>query len=392
VLTRAGIVWLSLSLSIVAAELLFLEESTLIFIESSKALLQMFPFVFAAALYCLKSPQTPFDSLLLHHEFNATCSLMLAAVISYGVSISLFIMGADFAALSVASFTIVFSVSTPSLLSTLWIPLQIARSGQWDETQMIESVTLNRGLFKNRKIGPDGRRAKNLREELGILFRSKLKLNALFFWMTKEFNNEAILAFIEMAQFKEFVIELIQTADPQFFEAEVLRNRFVFHDHVPKSSIVFNQRELAAIALDAVRLEQITEDVELQIDPQINPVERPQSMTINSVINNSPRSPSAGCEGRPRPDVVLGPDDMETIRSRMHQLFLKYICESAPLELNLPWALKNRFCALDAESYRSLGEMDMVMAYDDILREMLSYIEQSYRRLILHLRTEMEEL
>lgn len=69
----------------------------------------------------------------------------------------------------------------------------------------------------------------------------------------------------------------------------------------------------------------------------------------------------------------------------MDQLFLKYIRINSQHEINIAGSLRNQFYEMNANHYESLSAMEMVTAYDNILREMLSMIEQSYRRLIAKL-------
>ena len=104
-----------------------------------QAFCQVIPLVFIGVIYC-KTDKSQTDNLMLQYEFKKTYILLLIVVT---VSILL------------------FSMSAHSLFPTVWIPLRIKNSGQWNGRLLLETITLTNGIFQNRRMDKDGNTARN---------------------------------------------------------------------------------------------------------------------------------------------------------------------------------------------------------------------------------------
>merc|ERR1719334_1662799 len=115
-------------------------------------------------------------------------------------------------------------------------------------------LILKEGLFKDRALNPDG--TVPYIEEIRNLFMDKEKMKVLARGMIRGWTLESFLGLVEMAQFKERVIAVIKEQNEHFIEGDHDRQRFKFHDHCPKSSIVFSGK------LDDEDLGKLVEDAE----------------------------------------------------------------------------------------------------------------------------------
>merc|ERR1712087_67029 len=105
-------------------------------------------------------------------------------------------------------------MTAPSLFSTMWIPLKIKLSKQWDDELIIDSINLTEGPFKGR------RRGTSIEDEVNGMFQSEEKMDALIAWMRREWSAEAMLSLIEMSQFKESLIQHIAAQNKQFADSQ----------------------------------------------------------------------------------------------------------------------------------------------------------------------------
>merc|ERR1711971_239751 len=126
----------------------------------------------------------------------------------------------------------VFSVSLPSLLSTLWIPHKLMVLNQKYDQALVSpraiEMSATRSDVSMRYHGA-------FHMELLATLKNEQQFERFIQFMFRDFSSEAMLGFIEMVQFKEcFVKEM------QFNEELDCIYMHSLYENVPKSSIVYN--------------------------------------------------------------------------------------------------------------------------------------------------------
>ena len=261
------VLFLSIFMSLLTSSAAFLENCTSLTAEfyspsrSIQAICMLLPMLFIVVLYLIsrKSFETA-DNMMIRDEFQSTCILMILFLIGYAVVIILnvFVDHATAAFLAATIFWY-FWMSFPSFIATIWIPNRVKRNEQSGRTMSARNLALQRGLFKGHVAG-----RYSIRTDLTMVFGSALKMKALMNCMVRDFASECSLCFVEMAQFKEYAIMLIQRRNPHF-DAETMieaESRFKFYEHCPKSSIVFNgDSNLNEVVLEMVSFRERTEKI-----------------------------------------------------------------------------------------------------------------------------------
>jgi len=381
VIPRMLSVWFLVTVCTVTTDLVEFEWSSkhcVTFQRSLHGLYHALPLVGSAIIY-LKSSKVPrgwFDGLMLQYEFRGTIILVAVTAVGYGSAILLNILGfiGDEETWCVIVFTLLLTISMPSLLSTLWIPLQIGKSGQWDGVMNIKQIDWTRGVFS------DHQKSRSLRSELMETFQSAQKLDTLMHWMTQEFCIECMLCLIEMAQFKQHLIEHIERSNPLFAEQNAIRNRFRFHEQIPLSSIVFSDDDLAAISAPT-----LTADTRIEIEPPPTAKVAASSLLAAHIGDHSAaQSPGDGTHGAEATPSALDEAQMKVFRAKTRRLYRKYIDSGSPMEINIAGALRARFYHFDRTNYAALNELDLVRFFDDVVLEMMLMVQQSFSRLIGH--------
>eukprot|EP01084_Bolivina_argentea_P046827 86245_1 len=171
--------------------------------------------------YC-KSPKQTNDNFLFYYELKCTA-------IIYGLELCIFyplvqlmdFLGFQFIHIIFIFCMIVAGFLLPSLLSTYWIPMRIRQDKIWNE----KKANIN-----------DENNKKNIDEMLKIVLCNELQFEAFLHWMYREFSSETVLSFIEMVQFKEYIIDIINKES----DSETIYCKYRFYETMPKSSIVYN--------------------------------------------------------------------------------------------------------------------------------------------------------
>lgn len=119
----------------------------------------------------------------------------------------------------------------PSLLSTLWIPHKFTKSDRRDTIKLVSKVVSNSKLSTTCVIdeneSPD-------KQAIFEILKNEQEFETFVQWMYRDFSSEAILAYIEMVQFKECSVKELQwksAVDCVYMGS--------LYPNVPKSSIVY---------------------------------------------------------------------------------------------------------------------------------------------------------
>jgi len=327
------------------------------------------------------------DNMMLKDEFVGLCWVWAIATFGFFGTVCLMSLGLRSAALTSVAVVLVFTVSAPSLFSTLWIPLRIRRKKKRSGTAKANVRCIEFGIFRDRKRKRNGEMARGILEELAILLMDGEKMKAMMRWMMADFSVESFLCFVELVQFKENVVALLERQNPSFAEQEVVGKRYKLHEHCPQSSIVFgasngNERDLAALAT------MVTVEEENGSDAPGDGATRCRESAVELAMF---RSITGNVERKESDALQLDQESVSRLKGSAHLLWKKYLKNGAPLEINIGYEMKRHFDALEALGYGPLRPIEWVTLYDALLFETERFILQSYERMIIYLDTQENE-
>jgi len=259
--------------------------------------------------------------------------------------------GYRFVALAAVTVSILVTVTAPSLFSTLWIAHRINKNSLRFGSTTNQALYIELEVFEDLDVDP--------MEELATLWADEERMATMMRWMMADFSLECVLSFVEMTQFKEFVIGIVEQQNPHFDEGDVKKKRHKFHEHCPQSSIVFggdNVIERGALEIPAIVEEEVPEAPDEKADGGGDPV----------------AAPKKGDE------LQLDEESLVRLKKSAHLLFEKYLKTGAPLEVNIGYALRMAYHSLDERGYDPLRPMEWVALYDEVLSAMERCILQSY--------------
>ena len=164
------------------------------------------------------------DNFLFHYEFKATILIYLMLVVIYVIS-SLFRFLEPKHMWGISIWLIWLIVVFPSLLSSLWIPKKILSTETWGKQNKF-----------NEMLEID--ETKSITQRFQETLLNETNFEPFIHWMYREFSSEVILCFIELVQFKEFLIKRVEETSQEQIECE-----YSFYENMPKSSIVFNEEK-----------------------------------------------------------------------------------------------------------------------------------------------------
>jgi len=381
-----------------------------------RAILLLFPLILIAYLW-KRLPTKQGDEMMIEEEFNVTCYVVALSFIAFVTGLILMAFGFEFAMNTVKGAAMILTASSPSVIATVWIPRRISIRTQRRQfrRKQIQDLILEKGLFKDRNLQSDGTRTGTLAGELVILFDDAAKMKALGSWMTRSLTMEHFLCFVEMVQFKENVIAIVQQQNEQFDQETVVGHRHRLYGHCPKSSIVFNGpdglslKELgvaeSVVLVEMAGVEEKDEDVVVVVEK-----EREQNLTPDPVAVTLCNEASGMVTGEQPMDDVLSVDamnmanilnnnnpdgqdtelvlDEEAVRSlkrSAHLLFKKYFEYRTALQLNIKEKQAQPYYVLEQLDYAPLRPIEWVRLYDDILAVLEPYIANSYHGMISRL-------
>ena len=162
--------------------------------------------------------------------------------------------------------------------------------------------------------------------------------------MYLEFSGEAILSFLELVQFKNYVMGEIEKRDDLNISGAGDRFDFELYDGMPRSSIVYD---------------------DCPLDGGKTPVSHD---TVAS---------SSGDMGS-----ITSPTENTLVKcKRIARLFFrKYIDYQSVHEINISALMRNKYVKLEQQEYDGMDLEQFVTLYDDVISEMMKYQADSYKR------------
>lgn len=197
-----------------------------------------------------------------------------------------------------------------------------------------------------RELRKNTKHEQSVSVRLHELMRDEQQFESLVHWMYREFSFENILCFIEMVQFKQYLIDRVKHVQTDGSSVG-LQCEYEFYANMPKSSIVYG--EAVEVNVDVVS----TSTTPSKAD----------EWTLNRVVSIS--------------------EDAEQRDTRYVQmaraLYVKYLQTGAEFEVNISAMLRRRYEALEAKEWK-VEEVEMVAVFDAVIDEVLHFIRQSYSR------------
>ena len=215
-------------------------------------------------------------------------------------------------------------------LSTWWIPRQIFLNNSWRK----ELVHRN-AISVDTKADPE--------TATSALYKTMLdekKFEVFIQWMYREFSSEAALCFIELAQFKERLVEYVMsdtntkqsdTCNPQEYGGKYVN---VFYEKMPKSDIVFGKE---------------ADDIEI-------------------VFTDDDDS------GQKDTDK-----EVEGFKIMARILHNKYIKRYGEFEVNIASQLREKYMKIDENNW-NMDIHKMIHVFDEVMGEMFFFMRQSFMR------------
>eukprot|EP01084_Bolivina_argentea_P046829 86249_1 len=148
----------------------------------------------------------------------------------------------------------------------------------------------------------------------------ELKFEKFLHWMYREFSSETVLSFIEMVQFKEYLIEIVNKE----CDNEIICCKYKFYPSMPKSSIVYDDYK-----------------TDCNVDHDVENLTKYQR-----------------------------------IASR---LYCKYIQEFTQYQINISGNLRNKYERHHVSNW-ILDEKDLIYVFDEAVDEMFYLMLQSFNR------------
>merc|ERR1719242_727584 len=127
----------------------------------------------------------------------------------------------------------IFTLSMPSLVSTVWIPHKIRTSSVWNKASWGDRLS----------VSIESSKSKSSDSSLGEILRETLKdeqgMEVFMQWMFREFSSEALLSSIEFTQFKAVLMDYVEAGNGDQQNTAKGSNNLVFYPKIPKSTIVY---------------------------------------------------------------------------------------------------------------------------------------------------------
>ena len=277
----------------------------------------------------MRIPQKLQESFLFQYEFMLTAIILMTALVFGLITTVLMIFNVWSLGWVLALINSCYQTS-PSLLSTFWIPRKVSMMTQWSEVCCDSPTKSNIGKLSG-----------TFREKLRNTLIDEHKCEAFIDWIYREFSSEVILSFLEFVQFKKYIKEQIGKIcvagdeDPYDFQ---------LYDGMPRSTIVY----------DSSRLEHTT---------------TPTSRQSVSSVSADPGS-------------AASPSDNTLMRCKRiaHLFFEKYIDYHSEHEINISGVMRNKYVKLEQGQYEAMELEQFVTVYDDLIAEMMKYLAESCRR------------
>eukprot|EP01084_Bolivina_argentea_P044526 81932_1 len=263
-----------------------------------------------------KCPKDANDNFLFHYEFRITVTIYGLSLIAYFINQIVFFMGFIVINHSINTLLAMFVAAPPSLLSTVWVPRKILSLKTWNQSY--------RDVLKRARCDVDKHATdvENPKMDLDAKLYETLKHEKTFEifveWMAREFSSESILCFIELVQFKEYIVQYIQNKNVIDNESYDKYLNCLYNE-IPKSNIVSENNNI---------------------------------MYIN---------------------------EMDRIKNISHLLFEKYIQYDSEFEINIAAKLRIKYITLNEQNW-NVELKDLPILFDPVLKEVFGFMRDSFAR------------
>eukprot|EP01083_Nonionella_stella_P128966 390937_1 len=194
-------------------------------------------FVIYTYFHCPKHHESN-DNFYFHYEIKAITFIYCTSFLFYFTSTLVQYLGHHLLHVVLLLVLSVYGILFPSLVSTLWIKKKILANETWNAAHRASITSNRRGTtgdmaVMNQINGDIEKQRRTTLQRLDVMFNDEDLFESFVFWMYREFSNESILCFIELVQFKQYLMNNISDGS--------LQPEFILYDNVPKSSIVYTQ-------------------------------------------------------------------------------------------------------------------------------------------------------
>lgn len=288
------------------------------------------------------------DAMFFHFEYRATAIAVDIGFVIYVFAAAIESMGYMLLGYVLAIAALVFSLSLPSLLSTIVVPMKISWSSLWIHTanridSRETSITSTSSASQlelyiqsqQNQHSQQSPKAMSPRSLMEIKMRETLKderrFEVFIDWMYREFSSEVMLSVIELVQFKQYLKDCGLITDTDNEEG------VNFYRKMPRSTIVYGVPTLRSISM-------------LKSDSAGD-----EETGVDEVNSNQ-----WGCIGS--------------------ALYEKYIERHSELEVNISFGLRRRWEKLHLTRYPESGVEEFASVCDSVVEEMLKYVRESFDR------------
>jgi len=215
------------------------------------------------------------------------------------------------------AFNTLIAFPAPSLLSTLWISRKILSNNVWRRQSLMNKMDDSNMMELSIEHDKNIKTASNREDRFLETLQNENKFEAFVQFVYREFNQEILLCFIELVQFKAALIGF-KKKNSDTIKGEDIEYQFIdlLYGDMPKSSIV---------------------------------------------------------------EKKSGHDGIERFRNIAHLLFAKYINYYAEFEVNISSDLRNQYVAHDNNKW-VMEVHDFVLVFEPLINEMLYFMRQSFMR------------
>lgn len=322
-----------------------------------------------------KSPKQLNDNLLFHYEFRATAFIFASGFVGYLGNQVAHYLGYEYVNYTMVTLLAIYSLTSPSLLSTLWMPRKILSMDAWGKelmqhsdlqimTEILSSTKRSLSDASNKtRSRVNTTTDTRLREILG----NQEEFESFVIWMYREFSSESVLAFIELVQYKQYIIMYIQQKEPEIDISTIdIGCQYRLYDKIPKSSMIWDSTNLTK------RKSQYKSKNKEEIASSSPSDSNEVISTVFPLDIKSPQDDESKLDQEP---VMSEPQEIAK------KLYNKYIRREAELEVNISSALKRRYSDYNENGWKlENGVKDLLTVYDDVIETVFAFMRQSYIR------------
>ena len=320
------------------------------------------PALFTVFYVYFKTPKQLQDEFLFQYEFKRTMIIWATGFVFYAVSFWMEHIGYLRLSLTLTSLVTICSLYSPALLSTVWIPSKIRSMNAWNGKHKMMRLKQSKTTKKQR-----GKQPVNYLKKLRQTLNDEAKFQTFIDWMHREFSSEVILSFVEFIQFKQWLKEEIRKPGGMAVSRSADKFDYKFYHKMPRSSIVYD---------------------ELDEKMEITPSPKATSPKATKEGVDAPVVSETASLSKQRDVYVMNvvleiSEDIDTLsraKRIAHLLFKKYIKDRAEYEINISGVQRDRYTQLNRSKYAGLDLLQFVGLFDELIGEMLMYINHSFFR------------